>query len=142
MVIDKKKLSIKHTISIEEFLHLRKQVGFQPLSIEQAELVLKNTSYISAVQYGGEIIGVTRLLFDFCTDAYITDVIVSPDYQGYGVGTMLVNDIINFIKANVSKDTKIACSIYANKGKEKFYKQFGFEELPNNKYGFGMLLEV
>lgn len=142
MVIDREKLSIRHTISIEDFLHLRKQVGFQSLSSEQAELVLKNTSYIAAVQYDGKIIGITRLLFDFCTDAYITDVIVSPDYQGCGIGTMLITDIMNFIKENVSEDTKIACSIYANKGKEKFYEQFGFDKLPNNKYGFGMLLEI
>lgn len=141
-MIDRKKIKIQHKISTAEFLHLREQVGFQALTVEQAERVLKNTSYISAVQYNEKIIGLTRLLFDYCTDAYITDVIVSPEYQGYGLGAMLINDILDFIKENTSEETKIACSLYANKGKEEFYKRFGFQKLPNDQYGFGMILEI
>lgn len=93
--------------------------------------MLNNTSYLSAVQY-----------FDFCTDAYITDVIVSPEYQGQGLGIMPVRDILDYIRTNASEGTRISCSLYANKGKEEFYKRSGFEKLPNDKYGFGMILEI
>lgn len=34
---------------------------------------------------------------------------------------------------------KLACSLYAN---QLFYEKFGFQTLPNNKYGCGMLLEL
>ena len=140
-MIDRKKLIVEHTIFPEDFLELRKQVGFQMLSLKQAENVLRHTSYISVVLYMGKAVGMTRLLFDFCTDAYITDVIVLPDYQGCGFGKILLEDTISFIKENVIEGTKIACTLYANKGKEEFYQRFGFEVLPNDKYGYGMILE-
>ena len=92
--------------------------------------------------YDGVPIGMARLLFDFCTDAYITDVIVAPEMQGCGIGALVINDLVEFLKRHRTKDTKIACSFYANKGKEGFYEHFGFEKLPNEKYGFGMIMEL
>lgn len=58
-------------------------------SQRQAKKILENTSYISAAFYNNELVGVTLLLFDYGTDAYITDVIVNPDYQGCGIGRFL-----------------------------------------------------
>ena len=40
------------------------------------------------------------------------------------------------------EEVKLACSLYANPGKEPFYAKFGFQELPNDKYGYGMLMEL
>ena len=40
------------------------------------------------------------------------------------------------------ENVTLACSLYANPGKEAFYEKFGFKKLPNNKYGYGMLLEL
>lgn len=42
----------------------------------------------------------TRILFDFGTDAYITDVIVHPDYQGFGIGGILIENAIDYLKKN------------------------------------------
>ena len=84
----------------------------------------------------------TRILFDFGTDAYITDVIVHPDYQGFGIGGILIENVIDYLKKNAVEGVRIACSLYANLEKEDFYGKFGFEKLPNNKYGYGMLIEI
>ena len=89
-----------------------------------------------------EMCGITRLLFDYGTDAYITDVIVSPEYQKCGIGRMLVEDVLDFIRRNSFGGVKVACSLYTNKGKECFYEKLGFADLPNDKYGHGMLLEL
>ena len=50
----------------------------------------------------------------------------------------VVADLKDFSVSNV----KLACSLYANPGKEIFYEKFGFQKLPNDKYGYGMLLEL
>lgn len=141
MIIDTEKLKVRNQVSTEEFIHLRDSVGFQALSRKQAVTALKNTSYVSALDYNGETVGIARLLFDFCTDAYITDVIVLPEFQGNGLGSVLMDDILEFIRKNAFIGTKVACTLYANKEKEEFYKRFGFEKLPNKKYGYGMMLE-
>lgn len=140
--MDKEKILIKNTISVKDFCNLRESVNFQKLTEQQAEKVLKNTSAVVAVEYEGKYIGLTRILFDFCTDAYITDVIVHPDYQGFGIGGILIENAIDYLKKNAVEGVRIACSLYANPVKEDFYGKFGFEKLPNNKYGYGMLIEI
>lgn len=141
MIITQEKIEISNKISAEDFCELRSLVGFQNLTKEQANKVLKNTSYLAVVRYNNICIGIVRLLFDYGTDAYITDVIVHPNYQGNGIGKLLVANVLNYIK-NECPNTRVACSIYANPDKELFYGKLGFEQLPNSKYGHGMLIEI
>ncbi len=140
--MDKNKLVVKDKVSVEEFIKLRNSVGFQSLDNKQAEKVLKNTAHITAVYYENTAVGFARLLFDYGTDAYLTDVIVSPKCQGMGIGRIILEDIIKFLKENKTGNVRIACSLYANKGKEEFYEKFGFEKLPSDKYGHGMIVEI
>lgn len=46
------------------------------------------------------------------------------------------------VQAFCQPRVKIACSLYANPGKEPFYETYGFQPLPNAQYGHGMLLEL
>lgn len=46
------------------------------------------------------------------------------------------------LKEHSVSNVKLACSLYANQGKELFYEKFGFQKLPNGKYGYGMLAEL
>ncbi|MBE6037593.1 MAG: GNAT family N-acetyltransferase [Anaerofustis stercorihominis] len=135
-------VKIVNDISIDDFLSLRDSAGFQSLTPQQAELVLNNTTYICAAVYDGKVIGFTRLLFDFCTDAYLTDVIVYPEFQGKGVGSLLIEKNIEFVKNSPLKGIRATVILYANPGKEPFYERFGFENLPHGKYGNGMLVTL
>lgn len=85
------------------------------------------------------MVGYTRAKRELMTD--IEAVIVNPAYQGQGIGKLLVEHVINYIRQNAA-DTKVVCSLYANQGKEIFYQPLGFEKLPNQKYGYGMALDV
>ena len=76
------------------------------------------------------------------TDAYITDVIVNPDFQGKRIGKQLLDKTLEYLKYHSMENVTLACSLYANPDKEAFYEKFGFRKLPNNKYGYGMLLEL
>lgn len=139
--MNNKEIIIDNEISGEEFCKIRESVGFQKLSMNQANKILEHTTYISVARYNGKCIGITRLLFDYCTDAYITDVIVDPVFQGMGIGKTLVESVLNFIKDNV-EETHVVVSLYANRGKETFYEKFGFTKLPSEKYGYGMVLDL
>ncbi|MGN0291495.1 MAG: GNAT family N-acetyltransferase [Lachnospiraceae bacterium] len=141
-MIEKSKIEIVHKITAEEFIDLRRTVDFQPLTHEEAKQVLEHTSYVTVIRYEEKVIGLIRLLFDYGTDAYITDVIVNPKYQGYGLGRMLVEDVVKYVENHSFSGVKVACSLYANKGKENFYGKMGFSSLPDEKYGHGMLMEV
>lgn len=126
----------------EEFCRLREAVGFQKLTKEQARTVLSNTSFLVNAVCDGKSVGIVRVLTDMMTDAYITDVIVSPDFQGRGLGRKLLDQVVSRLKEISFSNVKLACSLYANPGKEPFYEKLGFQKLPNDKYGYGMLFEL
>ena len=136
------RIKFKNTISTTEFCKLRESVGFQKLTEKQAETVLSNTTFIVNAVYGEKSVGIVRVLTDMLTDAYITDVIVNPDFQGKGLGKQLLDKTLEYLKYHAMENVTLACSLYANPDKEAFYEKFGFKKLPNNKYGYGMLLEL
>ena len=124
------------------FCQLRTAVHFQLLTEPQAKQVLAHTTAVIAIRHGDRYVGITRILFDYGTDAYLTDVIVHPDYQGQGIGGLLVKNALAYLQTHVQPGVRIACSLYANPGKEPFYAAYGFQLLPNAQYGHGMLLEL
>ena len=69
-------------------------------------------------------------------------VIVNSDFQGRGLGKQLLDKTLEYLKYHSVGNVKLACSLYANPGKETCYEKLGFKKLPNNKYGYGMLLEL
>ena len=92
-----------NTISTAEFCKLQESVGFQKLTTKQAETVLANTSFIVNAVYEGKSVGIVRVLTDMLIDAYITDVIVNPDFQGRGLGRQLMDKTLEYLKNNSIK---------------------------------------
>jgi ribosomal protein S18 acetylase RimI-like enzyme len=58
--------------------------------LEQAVL----NSLCFGMYEGDQIIGFARLITDYCTYAYLTDVIVAPPYRGRGLGKWLTEAIV------------------------------------------------
>ena len=46
--------------------------------------------------------------------------------------------IMDYLHTHVNQQWSIMTVLVATKGKEEFYKKFGFEERPNEKLGPGM----
>ena len=108
------RIEFKETISTEEFCRLLELVGFQKLTKEQAKTVLSNTSFLVNAVCEGKSVGVVRVLTDMLTDAYITDVIVSPEFQGRGLGRKLLDQVVSRLKELSVNNVKLACSLYAS----------------------------
>ena len=135
-------IEFRDTISVDGFCQLRESVGFQRLTPEQAKRVISSTTLIVTAVCDEKYVGLVRILTDTLTDAYITDVIISPQFQGQGLGRQLMEYSLSKLKTISVSNVRLACSLYANAGKEPFYEKFGFEKLPNNKYGYGMIIEL
>ena len=52
---------------------------------------------------------------------------IIPEYQGKGIGRMLINEILKFINDNGIKGTDIFVELCAMPDKIPFYKKFGFD---------------
>jgi len=68
------------------------------------------------------LVGFGRAISDGEYQAAIYDVAVDPDYQGNGIGRMILQDIIRSIPS---------CNfiLYASPGKEKFYEKENFRRM-------------
>ena len=129
---------ITNHISAEEYNEMRKIVGWTALPNIQAEDGLKHTSHLCCFRKDGKAIAFCRVLWDQLYVAYIADVIVRPEFQGKGLGRELMNNAMEFIKSQLKPGYKIMINLMAAKGKEDFYKKFGFISRPNESFGCGM----
>ena len=74
--------------------------------------------------------------------AYISDVIVLPEYQGHGIGKHMLEEIFCFVNENSISGEYISYFLQAATGKEGFYQKFGFVSRPNNEMGAGMTKRI
>lgn len=125
-------------ISPEEYLELRRKVGWREFPIEEARNGIDNAYMVQCARDDGKAIGVMRLLWDGGYVAYLSDVIVDPEYQGQGIGKTLVESCIQRIKSEMKPGYKVKLCLLAAKGKEPFYTKLGFGERPNEELGAGM----
>ena len=120
-------LVINHnTLSAEEFVLLWESVWGQGPSIEQTRLAMDNTLFRVSIYDGERIVAMARAIGDKGLCYYIKDVIVLPEYQGKGIGRMLIKELLSFIEENGVPETNIFVELCAMPDKIPFYEKFGF----------------
>ena len=132
--------SITDSVTSEEYMKLREAVGWGLFPLEEAEAGLSN-SYIWCLrdkEASGKPIGIGRVIWDHGYVMYITDIIVIPEYQGNGLGRVIMEQVMDFIHEQLKPGYKFMVSLCSAKGKDEFYKKFGFVSRPNDDFGPGM----
>ena len=127
-----------NNISPEEYMELRKKVGWCEFPLEEAAAGINNSYMVLCARDNGRAVGVMRLLWDRGYIAFLSDVMVDPEYQGRGIGKVLIESSIQKIKNDIKPGYKVKLNLMAAKGKEAFYEKFGFSCRPNDKVGAGM----
>lgn len=121
-------LTIKYNeLTAEEFIFLWETVWGDGPSLEQTELVMKHTLFRVSVYDKDNIIAMARMIGDLGLNYYIKDVVVKPEYQKKGIGKMLINELMKYIRENGVGGTDIFVELCAVPDKISFYEQFGFE---------------
>lgn len=131
---------IKNDISVEEYLYIRKCVDWKQLGINQAQQAIERSLYfVKAVDDDGKLIGMGRIVGDGAVVCYIQDLVVIPEYQGKGVGSMIIKSLIEFVESIRFEDTTMMLCLMCAKGREPFYKKHGFIARPTDSLGPGMI---
>ena len=125
-------------ITAEEYLELRKKVGWMELPLEEAQVCIDKAYMVLCVRDDDKAIGVVRLLWDGGYIAFLSDVIVDAAYRGQGIGSKLVEACIQKLKSDMKPGYKVKMTLNSAKGKETFYERFGFEARPHDNAGAGM----
>ncbi len=104
------------------------------------EKAFKNSYVTVFVFHNNRMIGFGRAISDGAYQAAIYDCAVVPDFQGKGIGKIIVKNIL-------SKVSHCNVILYASPGKEGFYQKYKFRKMktgmarfinsgPMREYGF------
>jgi len=133
--------TIKHNeLTAEEFCDLWASVWGEPPSLAQTRLAMEHTLFRVSVFDGERLIAMARMIGDMGLDYYIKDVVVRPEYQGQGIGRLLIGKLLHFIQAHGISGTMIFVELCAEPDKMPFYEKLGFDT--NEAQRMKMMLQV
>jgi GNAT superfamily N-acetyltransferase len=131
-----------NSISTEDYNALRLSAGWPAIWPEQAQAGLTGSAFVTAAKDGEKTVGTGRLVWDGGCAALIKDILVLPEYQGKGIGSAMMEQILSFLKENIKPGWGVSVDLMAATGKEGFYEKFGFISRPRENRGAGMDLMI
>ncbi|MBU7007735.1 GNAT family N-acetyltransferase [Phosphitispora fastidiosa] len=122
--------------SPEVFNRLRSAVGWPKLNEKLLEKALNDSIFSICALLENRTIGMGRIIGDGALYFYIQDLIVLPECQGMGVGSAMLQRLMELLETKTSEGSFVG--LMAARESEAFYKKFGFIERPNGHFGPGM----
>lgn len=130
-----KTIAVKNSFpKVEEFIKLFNSVGWER-DKKRVKEHKKHSCFAVSLYIDNEIIGMGRVVGDG-TYFTIYDIVVDKNYQGFGIGSIIMREIVNWYKTIEDDDTFLY--VNACKNSEPFYEKFGFRSRPNEDVGAGM----
>lgn len=114
-------------LNANQFIELWESVWDGAPTPEQTTLALEHSVFRLSVFDGDRIIAMARMIGDLGLCYYIKDVIVRPEYQHRGIGKLMIQELLAFIRQNGINETKIFVELCAMPDKMPFYEKFGFK---------------
>ncbi|MCO1604658.1 GNAT family N-acetyltransferase [Desulfosporosinus nitroreducens] len=99
-----------------------KKVGMASFTAEIHKKAFENSYTVVFIFDDDKLIGFGRALSDGAYQAAIYDIAILPEYQGKGIGRLIVNNIIKTLP-------KCNLILYAAPGKEIFYEKLNFKKM-------------
>lgn len=128
-------------LTADDFILFQRKMNFTEDPKELVIRSLANTIHSVVAFQDSEMVGMGRLLGDGAMYWYIQDVRILPPYQGKGIGTEIVNRLIDYVKRNALPHSEYSIYLFSAKGKEGFYEKLGFKSRPHAYEGSGMEME-
>lgn len=131
-----------NTVTPELFLTLYTSVGWEPPCREQVARALLNTPATFVAYDGEEAVGMVRLIGDGGMSFYVKDFVVVPEYQGRGVGSLLLSELKQYLLRQIEPGWAVSLELISTKEAVAFYEKHGFEQRPCDWDGPGMFQMV
>ncbi len=119
---------------IGDYIALYESTGWEyrtPVTKKDLETALENTWYWVCAYHQDKLVGIGRLISDGAIYAFVCDMIVLPEYQNKGVGSLILKKLKNKCRKHIIKRVWLL----AAPGRAPFYERSGFEVRPQNMPG-------
>ena len=123
----------------EDFVRLRIATGFTAVPVEHAKRALEGGLINVSALLDGQLVGMGRMVGDGAMYWYLQEIIILPEYQKMGIGTKIVNYLIDYAVEHSATGTFTTIGGVSAKGKEGFYSKLGFDIIPN---GIKKMIEI
>ncbi|PKL60198.1 MAG: N-acetyltransferase [Methanomicrobiales archaeon HGW-Methanomicrobiales-4] len=90
-----------------------------------AAIVENSYAFVAAEIPDGSWVGMGRLISDGVSDAYLQDIVVLPEWEGQGIGSALVQTLLDIC----TERGIIWIGTIAQPQTEYFYRRFGFAKM-------------
>ncbi len=127
----------ENTLSYDDYYRLRESVAWLNFSREQTEKALNNSLYTVVAEDDGKVVGMGRMTGDGLY-YLIVDIVVQPDHQKKGIGSAIIDMMIDYVDRETPIGGRSSVQLTAEKGKETFYEKKGFKLIPHEHCGSGM----
>ncbi|MDE6919013.1 MAG: GNAT family N-acetyltransferase [Lachnospiraceae bacterium] len=127
----------ENTLSYDDYCRLRESVAWLNFSREQTEKALNNSLYTVVAEDDGKVVGMGRMTGDGLY-YLIVDIVVQPDHQKKGIGSAIIDMMIDYVDRETPIGGRSSVQLTAEKGKETFYEKRGFKLIPHEHCGSGM----
>lgn len=108
--------------SNEELNTLRTDVGWLTRTEKMWQEIFKLSPCIVAVEEAGQLVGYSSVIGDG-RKGEIRDVIVRPDHQKQGIGTLMMNHLITQLQTK----SYFSVGLSGSEDNQSFYEKFGFK---------------
>ena len=122
---------IDNKLTVDEYLKLRALVGWKK--------ALDNSLLVVGAYLAGQPIGMGRLVGDGAVICYVQDLVIPPQAQGYGIGSLVLSRLTQYVESLRLPGTEMMFDLMCAKGRERFYEAHGFLARPTEKLGPGMI---
>lgn len=129
---------LDNQLQAEDFIRLFAGAGWGELPWDMVETSLANSYATFSVKSGDKVIAMARLLGDGAMSFFLKDFVVEPEYQGSGIGRVLLIHVEEYIRAQLKPGWEGYLQLVSSKGKEGFYQKLGYAVHPHEHSGPGM----
>jgi predicted GNAT family N-acyltransferase len=124
---------LKRLPTVDELKTLHTAVGWNNIDDKGVATALKNSLFGVVVTNNGKTIGCGRVIGDGAMYFYIQDIIVVLEFQGKGLGKLIMDAIMEFVASHALPHTFVG--LMAAKDKAGFYVKYGFKERATDSPG-------
>lgn len=127
----------ENALCYDDYRRLRESVGWHNYARAQTENALSRSLYTVVAEDANQVVGMGRLIGDGLY-YLIIDIVVQPDYQQKGIGSKMIDMLVDFVDKETPVGGRSSIQLIAVKGKEPFYEKKGFKIIPHEFCGPGM----
>ncbi len=132
------KYKVTYNISPDDFQSIRKNIEWNKLNYNQVERALKNSMVNVSIFDDDLCVGVGRIVGDHVLKGMLTDIMVRKEYQGKGIGKLILNKLISKLYNYIPEGECFQLEASPTADNREFYIKCGLKYKPENQDGVYM----